>query len=194
MATTLFGKKGKENGEKEEKGMFRVEVEGTYWADAPNNQVVRKQYKVTCNIPSDKIASINGILKARVLPQLLSKNDVNFKRLRTQTVVSSTPVGDVDFDHLEDVQQIRIMNLKQLQTYVKKKKLPIDVTLYQKIEDLRQAIQLCMENEEFYLSKEKELSEGLSLSSDLADLNKDAKVEAEVDDVPDEEGEGLESL
>ena len=166
----------------EEKALFQITVEGTYWADAPNNQVERKQYVITCNIPADRIASVNGILKSRVLPQLLTKNDPKFKTLRTFVITKSKPIGDVSFDHLEDVQQIRIMDMKQLTTFVKRKKLDVDVTLYSKIETLRKAVQLCIESPIFYKAKEAELSGGIILSSTLSELNQDAAVEITVEE------------
>lgn len=176
-----------------DKPIFQLKVEGTYWADG-QIKALRKSYTVTVNIPADKIASVNGILKTRILPQLLAKKDPQFKRIRTFSVLSVVAFGDASIEGLDEVHQIRIMDRKQLLNLVKRKKLEMNPELYTKLSDLRTAIQLCIENPNFYKKREAKLSGELALSSELEDLNTEASVETQEEKPLPEEGQSEDAL
>jgi len=170
-----------ETAKNEPKPAFKVKVEGQYWASTTHNQNVKKKFEIACMIPANQIQNINGLLKARLLPQLIEKSDINFIRLRTFSVITTTPVGGVDLDALTEEQQIRLMSHPQLVKFIKKKKLPIDTNLYTQLEPLRTAVQLAQKNPEFYAKREAELAKGVSVSNDILAMNRDASVTTETD-------------
>ena len=158
---------------KAEGAMLKLVVSGDFYARTPKGSEKRGFTNCVCHIPAHRIELVKGLLKGRLLPEKLSKMDPQFAKLRSFKIDDTQLVGEATIGHLGEVDQVRLMNRKQLLSFINSKKLDIEVSLYPQLDKLRQAVQLCMENADFFKIREAEVRESLQLDMELFDLDKD---------------------